>query len=235
MTHVRRLQVLMNSISDQSFFNVRLTGQYPLPGDQVVFRRCSFKACVVSVPPSGEEHPRVSDVDMESCKTIGGALRGVWLKDCRFSSLALGSETQILGCIFENVVVSGLMKRLFINDRMAFVANPEPFQVAIQQAYSTLPLALDISGLVCPDLDIRGVPTRLIQINEREQFVVRKSALAGSDWRGLDYSGTSYGIALRRLEESDWEDRVLALPAGQKRDRALDVVAQMRERGLVAS
>lgn len=225
----------MISISDQSFFNVRLARQDSLPGDHVMFRRCSFKACVVSVPSSGGEHLRVSDVNLESCKVTGGGLRGVWLRNCRISDLTLSSESQVLGCIFENVILSGRMKRILVNDSLPFVTNPKPFQAAVQQAYSTLPLALDISGLVCPDLDIRGVPARLIRINEREHFVVRRSALAGSGWQALDYSGTSYGIALGQLEKSDWEDRVLALPTGKGRDRALDVVAQMRERGLVAS
>lgn len=222
-------------VEGQGFFNESIRTQESLNSDSVEFRSCTFEACTVAVKQMATEHLRIRNVSMRACSVAGGGLRGVWLSDCHVDGARLSGTVTVLGCIFERVTVSGPMRRLFIRDDYSFLSAASELEAEAKDAYRhRISMALDISRLSCQDLDIRGVPARLIRIDPDSHFVIARSALPDVDWRQLDFSGTSYGASLALLENSDWEDVILTVPSGQKEQRAREVLAVLKDADLIA-
>jgi hypothetical protein len=178
-------------------------------------------------------HIAIRNVELRDCKVRGGGIRGVHLQDASITNLKVLSLPQILGCIFEHVIISGRVNQLMIRGELPTVDHPEPFEEAAAEAYETIDWALDITSIDCPDLDIRGVPRDLIRRDPAYQIVVRREDALDGRWRDIDLSGTSFAIAIQQMLRLGWTEIVLAAPlTGRSSKASARAIDELRAAGV---
>jgi hypothetical protein len=138
-------------------------------------------------------------------------------------------------CVFKHVVLRGKIGEIMITD---YVGEKPRLQRAFDEAnaayYANVDWALDIREADCRDVDLRGMPARLVIRDPATQVVVtRERALKGA-WSTADLARTHWpGAIARFLEDNRSPAMVLAAP---KRDRnypeLLEGLQKLRELGV---
>ena len=219
-------------VSGQTFFNIRVKrGDIGESGFE--FDECSFEACSVSVDRSDRSHVKLSHVDLRACRVAGGGLRGVHLVDCSVRGLQVSSMPQVLGCVFEHVTLEGKINKLMIRPELPTVDDQAPFLAAAAKAYERIDWALDISEVDAYNLEVKGIPSRLIRRDPETQIVVRGEALEGKPWSEIDYSGTYFRVSMDRIVLEGWPEVILVAPrTGPKKEAFLRVINDLRAIGV---
>lgn len=226
----------MTSYKGQRFFNVRVTRDAKLM-TPVTFDDCIFEASSVSVKVADTERLTVEGVELNNCQVSGGGLRGVYLRNVTVANLKVKSLPQVMGCVFEHVVLRGRINQLIIDSEFRAARSSQFFAQSEKGAYANIDWALDISELDCPDLDIRGVPARLVRRDPTVHAVVSYETAQATDWssvvKSIDLAGAAFGSVISMLMRKKWEDVILvAARRGKKAALQREVLAALRERGL---
>ncbi len=226
----------MPEFRDAQLRAVRIKHQDDIPAGPVRVEGCVLEGCSVAVLSDATEHLEVTGARLVGCEVAGGGVRGVILRDVVVDGLKISSLPQVLGCLFDRVVLKGRIDQLVIDRQLPTVHEPAPFYRREKTFYDSVEWALDIRELDCPDLDIRGLPGRLIRRDPQSQAMILRSRLdeVGRDaLREVDYSGTPFKFAITDLLASTWEDVVVAAPrTGKGADRGREVIADLRRRGI---
>jgi hypothetical protein len=168
----------------------------------------------------------------------GGGLRGVYLRDVLAEDVKFNSFSHILGCVFEHVTLRGRINRLLINSKFLHSSNAEAFEQSAKLEYQAIDWALDISELDCPDLDIRGIPARLIRRDPAVHSVVTYDTAYRLSLDEISQSiegfrNSAHYFAISGLLDNKWEDVVLvAARRGKRAQEQQDMLAALREAGL---
>jgi hypothetical protein len=222
----------MRQFTGETFLGGRI-GRDDATEDGYVFEKCWFQGSEVSVGRSESTHVRVSNVELRRCRVSGGGLLGVHLVDCRVDGLQVSSFPRVLGCVFEHVTLAGKINKLMIRPELPTVDNQAPFLAAAAEAYERIDWALDISEVDAYDLEIKGIPSRLIRRDPETQAVVRREALEGKPWSEIDYSGTYFSVAMDRIVLEGWPEVILVAPrTGPKKEAFLRVITDLRAIGV---
>jgi hypothetical protein len=225
---------MSTEFADQRFVGVRLhhsiTERPPIR-----FERCAFDGCSVAVRSNDHERLTVDRVSLVDCEVRGGGVRGVTLRNVLVHGLNVRSLPQILGCVLEHVVLRGRINQLMIRGDLPTVTDPESFESAARAAYREIDWALDISELDCPDLDIRGLPLRLVRLDPGVHAIVERAEADAGRWRSINLEGTGFDVSLARMLRDEADEVLLVAPRrGAGSARASDALGELRAAGVAS-
>lgn len=180
----------------------------------------------------------VHDVTLVDVIQINASLGTTVLEDVTLHNLKRHGASPLFfwGCVFKHVKLSGSLSGIKIN-RSAGPLHPDQqkWDAATVAFYDTVDWALDIS-----DAKFKGgctfesIPGHLIRRNPETQVLVTRDKLNASDWRRLQYDGTSIDIGLSWfLSESLFHSVVLVARSDFKwAKRDLAVLHMLRAEGI---
>lgn len=204
----------------------------------VAFRECYFQGCAVSITHNPELRSTVRNVRMIDCSHRGCSVYTAVFEDVLVDGLkTFGQLLQCWGAVFNRVVLRGKIDRLMTSALIGaiFVAPEEQaaFDRANAEYYRTVDWALDISEVECNDIDIRGVPARLIRRDPETQVVVRRNSALVGDWRDLPFNENLWPTALSVFLNQGEADTVLVAPKRHaKFKRYLEDLNLLRNAGI---
>jgi hypothetical protein len=179
---------------------------------------------------------------MTECSVAGGNIDTAIVEESIVDGLKIAGLFLIFGAVFKHVTLIGKIDRLMIaNDVMPSLLLHEDyrsqevlsFRHANAEYYRNVDWALDISHGQFRELEIRGIPSRLIRRDPETQVVVtRQKALTG-EWRDLPFVNRVAAFSLDYMLRQEWQDTVLIAP---KRHRKFALYLQdlnlLREAGI---
>ena len=184
------------------------------------FRECRFISSVISITKQVHLRTVVRNVVLRDCEVLGCGLDNPILEDVYVDGFKTNQLLQTWGAAFQHVTLRGKIGRVMISPIIApGQATPEEqqaFNDANQAYYAGVDWALDIKEAECQELEIQGIPAKLIRRDPETQVVVtRKSAMRG-EWRTLDLTGTWWPVSLKVLLDRGDQDVVLVAPKRNK-------------------
>jgi hypothetical protein len=202
--------------------------------DRLCIQRCEFDGIKITPDAYGERHMVVEGVEISDSRVGAATVRGAYFKDCSVSNLRLNKKSVMHGCLFEHVTLAGKIREVGIYREMVGVWDPKPFNEFADFVWAAqTEWALDISNLDCPDVDIRGIPSRLMHLDPEYQAVVSADAARSGAWNKIDLGETGFNLTIWLLEMGGWEDIVLAAPrTGRSRDAKLRAIDLLRKAGV---
>lgn len=202
------------------------------------FLNCQFESCSLSFTKKPERRSIVRDVRIENCEVRGCMIYPAILQDIHVDGLKTYGMLTIWGAVFARVSLTGKIGGIkispYVDPKQRTSTMQKRFDEANAAFYPSIDWALDISAAEFTDeIDIRGIPARLIRRDPKTQVVVtREKALEGT-WRQLDLSGTYWPTAIEFLLNRDDPDVVLVAPKHHRTfGRLLQGLEQLREAGI---
>jgi len=207
MTRVFENQVFERFFNDQP--GVRF--------ENLVFRNCTFRTCVISLRDQPANRSIVRYVELINCEyeEVAGPSAAI-VEDVLVDGLKTQGLLQTWAMVFKHVTLRGRIGRVMITNGLPPFTAPSVFQAfetANAAYYEGVDWALDISQAEFKECDIRGVPARLIRRDPETQAVVTRTRALEGRWRELDLDRTYWttGIEFLLNREHD-QDVVLVAP-----------------------
>ncbi len=210
----------------------------------VEFDRCVFQGCAfgMTLTRSARRRTHIRSVVLRNCEVRACHLDGAIVEDVMIDGLKTHGLHQCFGVVYKHVVLRGRIGRLMLSSTIlpASADERETKTAAVQREfdeanatfYEGVDWALDISEGEFEELDLRGIPARLIRRDPETQFVVtRERALLG-EWRSPEF-GMAAQFMLDFFLKSGKPDFVLvAAKRSKKFAERLAEFRQLRERGI---
>ena len=188
----------------------------------IEFRNCEFQSCSISTTCSPPLRTTVRNVRLVNASEYGCAVDSAILEDVVVDGLNTHGDTLLTcGAVFKHVELKGKIDFLLLSN-LVFPGHATPeeqqaFDEANAAYYAQVDWALDISRAEFKDIDIRGVPARLIRRDPETQVVItRENALTVSD-KSLDFRGPATPVAINMFLDQGHPDFVLVVPKRDKR------------------
>jgi hypothetical protein len=128
----------------------------------------------------------VRDVKLIQCEQRGCALEAAIVEDVLVDGFKTNGLFQTWGAVFKRVTLRGKIARVMISPSVATAQATAQQQGAFDEAnaayYENGDWALDISEAEVEELDIRGVPARLIRRDPDSQVVVTRERAMRGEW-----------------------------------------------------
>jgi hypothetical protein len=184
--------------------------------ENVEFRKCEFTRCSLA---------STFDVNLRS------SLRNVAIRDCSVANTRIGAALidrvvvdglktrgllQLWAAAFRHVTLRGRIGRVIISPDVApMTASPSQqrtFDEANRRWSRDVDWALDVREAECEELDLWGVPGRLVRLEPRDQVLITREVALKGEWRRLDLSGSWWAVALERLANSSLDSCAVIAP-----------------------
>jgi len=216
----------MRIFENQTFFNFddRDSGSC---FQNTEFYNCFFDFCLVSIAENIALRSTVRHIRLSGCRQSACSIGNAIVEDVVVDGLKNeGDILQTFGAVFKHVELLGRIDNLMItNDVLPDLFLSEigrerqilQHREANRQYYATVDWALDISKGEFKDLDIRGVPGRLIRRDPETQILVTREKAMTGEFRKLNYRDPLTPFSIQFMLDHGWEDGVLIAP---KRDRS---------------
>lgn len=191
----------------------------------IVFSKCAFEACAISVTLRPELRSTIRKVNITSCEQRGCGIYCAVFEDVWIENLKTNGLLQTWGSVFKHVTLKGRLGRLMFSQAIApsraTLEQQRTFDEVNAAFYDNVDWAMDIREAEFEECDIRSVPAGLIQRDPETQVVVKRSNAARGQWRKLDLSKTYWHVALDLFLERGDQDIVLVAPKRHKKFRDL--------------
>jgi hypothetical protein len=162
---------------------------------------------------------KVRNLRLIGCSQRGCSLDAAILENVLVDGLKTNGQLfQTWGAVFSRVVLRGKIDRLMVsNDVFPSMLigederrkQVEAFRIANSEYYDRVDWALDISQAEFKELDIRGVPSRLIRRDPKTQVVVTRAKALEGGWRSLEFRENLWPVALEGFLRSNEESVIL--------------------------
>ncbi len=202
------------------------------------FRSCYFQGCTLSITRSPSLRSTVRNIRFEKCSQRGCSIDAAVIEEVTVDGVTThGQLLQTWGAVFKHVTLKGKIDRLMISQAIrAGLAEPEEqaaFDNANAEYYRGVDWALDISQGEFKELELRGLPARLIRRDPETQIVVTREKALQGEWRDLEFKEALTPFAIGRLLEGGGSDRVMvAGKRHRKFRRYLDDFNLLRKAGI---
>ena len=203
----------------------------------IEFRKCSFLNSRISLTRDPKLRSIVRHVKLIGCEQRGCAANAAIVEDVLVDGFKTNGLFQAWGAVFRHVTFRGKIGRVMFSPAvatgMATAAQQLAFDEANEAYYATVDWALDVSEAEFEEIDIRGIPARLVRRDPETQVVVtRERALAGR-WRELDLSKTDWAGWIDLFLKDAYLDLVLVAPKRDPRYRdLLEGLKMLRDAGV---
>jgi hypothetical protein len=181
-----------------------------------VFQNCLFVSSFISMTRNPTKRSVIRNVRIENCEEVGCTIHAAILEEIMVDGLKTHGLLQSWGTVFRHVVIrgriDGFMASQILQPGLITKEQQTLFDHANSNYYKGVDWALDISGALFEDCDLRGIPAMLIRRDIETQVVVtRQKALAGA-WRNLDLARTHWPTNLELFLQQGYSDVVLVAP-----------------------
>ena len=187
----------------------------------IEFRRCCFDGCAISITHDPKRRSTVRNVQLLNCISSGGVIDRAIIEDVLVENLKTPGLFQTFGTLFKHVVLRGKFDRLMISNNVLprgdvnlpyQYENVKAFHAANAEYYANVDWALDISQGEFKDLDIRGIPGRLIRRDAETQVLVTRQRVLEAEWRDLPFKDSLTAFSLDFMLKQEMADLVLIAP-----------------------
>lgn len=188
------------------------------------FHNCYFQGCALSITDDPEKRCIIRNVKLVNCSQRGCSIDPAIVEDVLVDGFGThGQAVQIWGAVFNRVVLRGNIDRLMISSVVDVMGDKPHVQHAFDEAnaeyYRHVDWALDISQAEFKELDIRGLPARLIRRDPETQIVVTREKAAEGKWRDLPFREGLWRSWLTSFLRADEADVVLVAPKRHRKFR----------------
>jgi hypothetical protein len=188
------------------------------------FQECYFQGCSISVTYSPSLRTTIRDVKLINCSQRGCTIHPAIIEDTLVDGFDThGQLVQVWGAVFNRVVLRGKIDRLMISSVVDVMRDKPEVQEAFDQAndqyYKSIEWAVDISQASFKELDLRGVPARLIRRDPETQVVVTREKALRGEWRDLPLSDGLWKTTLHLFLQDNSSDIVLVAPKRHRKFR----------------
>lgn len=220
-------------LSRQSYVGERLATR--VMGVEV--RQCVFDGCSVAAPPDPSNRVVVEECSLVQSSAVNCFLGTAVFRRCKVDGLRTAGWVAANGALFDQVTLQGRIGKLMLKPGALIDSSgaEERYRGAAIAFYENVSWALDVTGARFKEVDLSGVPARLVRRDPRTQFVVTRASAASGAWRGVGLSDDWLPAALELLAASDRDAQVFAVPMGASRretQRELDDLARLRDVGV---
>ena len=201
----------------RTFENEEFTAFHDVGGnvyEDLVFRKCTFISLAVSVTYDPANRTTARNVTLERCRVQGSSLRCAVVEDVLVDGLQTSDLHQAWGALFKHVTLRGKIGRLMVTPLISSRHRNTPEQAAFDEQreayYETIDWALDISEAEAVELELAGIPARLIRRDPETQAVVTRQAALSGEWRELErVQQTVLGLGIQQMLKRGDDDTVL--------------------------
>lgn len=223
----------------ETFLQVRDRGDAVLL-ENMRFEDCVFSNCSLYMGKEIAKRSHVRNVEIKNCEDRGSHIGPAVLEDISINGLKIGDLLIIWGAVFKHVKLSGPIGAIKINRQAHFMDRTDemqkPFDVHRTQFYGSIDWALDISEARFREIDMHGIPARLIKRDPESQVVVKREKALMSGWReGLGPDNKLWPLCIKMFLRDGYEDTVLVAPLGaskKRRDLLLNGLQELRDVGV---
>lgn len=216
-------------------------GKYQTRFEKLTFRDCYFESCDVGMTRDPESRVTIKDVVAINCKQKGCIIGPAVFENVSIEGLGTGGQLlQAWGAAFKNVVLSGKIDRVMLSPIVVLNDRKSPVNLAFRSAnaeiYGTVDWALDIRGAEAKELEIQGVPSKLIRRDPETQVVVKAAKALEGDFKSLDFGDTHWAYSIQLMLERGEEDVVLVAPKRSPKFKGLlAALTMLRREGIAES
>jgi hypothetical protein len=201
----------------RTFENEEFTAFYDRGGnvyEDLYFKKCTFISSSISITYDPANRTTVRNVTLERCRVVGSALDCAVVEDVLVDGLQTSDLHQAWGALFKHVTLRGKIGRLMVTTLVSPRHRNTPVQAAFDEQreayYETIDWALDISEAEAVELQLSGIPARLIRRDPETQAVVTRQAALRGEWRELQrVQETALGLGIQRMLKRGDDDIVL--------------------------
>lgn len=177
---------------------------------------------------------------LENCDAKACTIHTAIIEDATVDGLKTQGLFQVWGAVLRHVVLKGKLGRLMLSSALLPVvsgvwtqADQRAYDDANAEYLASVDWSLDISGVEAEELDIRGIPARLVRRDPETQAVVTRQKAMSGEWRNLDLSGTHWATSIQSLLDLGLEDKVLVAAKRSKRFHdLLGGIKKLRDAGI---
>jgi hypothetical protein len=233
----------MNRIFENQTFNFFRDRESRATFSDIEFHRCHFEDCAVSLTHNPEYRSTIRNVKVCDCSENSASVDTAIIEEVLVDSLKTSGLFQVFGAVFKHVVLRGKLGRMMINNDVLprgdvnipyQYDNVNVFREANSKFYHDVDWALDISEAEFQELDIRGVPGRLIRRDPETQVLVTRQRILQGDWLGLPFKERLTPFCLDFMLKQEIPDLVLVAPKRHRNfRRLLEDLQLLRDAGVV--
>ncbi|MBI2394642.1 MAG: hypothetical protein HYV09_34050 [Deltaproteobacteria bacterium] len=190
----------------------------------LAFENCTFEGCAFARRLGTFEDPMrwatIRRLSVKSCKARGCSLGPIFLEDSIVDGLDV-EHLHVWGAVYQRLTLRGRIGGLVLDDRVA-VPHGETKEIsdrcwAFHRAHYARQTdwAIDISQAeFTKEIDVRGIPARLIRRDRETQAVVKRINAAARRDRQLLPEDSPWIAIIDRLFDPSWdqEDALLVAP-----------------------
>jgi hypothetical protein len=201
----------------RTFENEEFTAFYDRGGnvyEDLHFKKCTFVSSSISITEDPANRTTVRNVTLERCRVVGSAVDCAVVEDVLVDGLQTSDLHQAWGALFKHVTLRGKIGRLMVTPLVGPDLRNTPVQAAFDEQreayYETIDWALDISEAEAVELQLAGIPARLIRRDPETQAVITRQAALSGEWRELKLvQKTVLGLAINQMLKRGDDDIVL--------------------------
>ena len=192
------------------------------------FTRCEFDAVELSNAQRPDLRSTLRNCHLERCIVRQNcSINPAIVEDCVVDGLETRGLVFVRGAVFKHVVLKGKVGRFIVHWPWGAGSDPGcPFSAANAEYYRGVDWALDLTQCEAKELQLSGVPGRLIRRDPTTQILVTRERALAVDWRSLPLGGSPYAASLELLTRCGDDARVLIAP---HRDRSFQACIQAQK------
>lgn len=185
------------------------------------FRNCDFQGCLVGITKNPTLRTTIRNMSLINCSDNGSSIGNAIIENVEVKNFKAPGLFQTFGAVFQHVVLRGKFDRLMIcSYELPDSSVNLPYQYEVVEAfreanaayYHSVDWALDISRGEFKELDIRGVPGRLIRRDPETQILITRQRVLEGDWRDLPFKENLTPFSLDFMLKQEMADLVLVAP-----------------------
>ena len=194
------------------------------------FTRCEFDAVELSNAQRPDLRSTLRNCHLERCIVRQNcSINTAIVEDCVVDGLETRGPVFVRGAVFKHVVLKGKVGRFMLANPLGLgpgFREVSPFEGANTEYYRGVDWALDLTQCEAKELQLSGVPGRLIRRDPTTQILVTRERALAVDWRSLPLGGSPYAASLELLTRCGDDARVLIAP---HRDRSFQACIQAQK------
>jgi hypothetical protein len=204
----------------------------------LVFEDCEFVNCRLSVTQDPRTRSTVRNVRLSNCTFRTGGIDSALLEDVLVENLRTVELLQLFGAALRHVTLRGRIGRIMCSpvfDPIGAWKTPhiqEAFRRANEEYYRTVDWAIDVREADPEELELAGIPGRLVRRNAENTILVKASSLRRPDWN-RHIANTAVEAGIRRVLDYQMDDVVIvACPRSKGYLKELELFRILRDTGI---